>query len=143
MTRLMGVYMLIPMTVMLTISFFVLFSVRKADVKGLKTFGMVIAALLWVCALVFLATGFWTLSTGKPPMVCQMMMGGKTHPGMMSSEITADTTGRRYQGTTTLRSQRPNVSGTKTRPRLPSMTGQTQPQQPQLPQLPSSEPVKQ
>ena len=46
-----AVLAIIPATVLLTISFFVLFATTKLNVGGLKTFGKILIALLWICAL--------------------------------------------------------------------------------------------
>ncbi len=52
--RFAGVFTLIPATMFLVISFFVLFAVSKIDGERLKRFGRTLAILLWVCsALVF------------------------------------------------------------------------------------------
>ena len=95
--RLIGLFAIIPATVLLTISFFVLFTLRKIEAPGLKAFGYVIAALLWLCALLVLSAGAYTIATGRHPMmgmmqemICQMkqekaphMIIGAPMPGMM------------------------------------------------------------
>ena len=86
MFRLIGLFAIIPTAVLLTISFFVLFAIRKIESLGLKAFGYVVAALLWVAALLVLSAGIYTLSTGRHPMGCMMheMMKGKMQgQGMM------------------------------------------------------------
>lgn len=77
--RLIGLFAIIPATAFLTISFFVLFTLRKTETQGLKAFGYVVAALLWVSALMIFSVGVYTLSTGKHPMVYMMhqMMGAR------------------------------------------------------------------
>jgi hypothetical protein len=96
--RLAGFFAIIPVTILLTISFFVLFTLRKIDNQGLKAFGYVVAALLWVAALLVFSVGIYTISTGRHPMLHMMKemigtapmcanmagaMGGQ--PGMMQS----------------------------------------------------------
>jgi hypothetical protein len=49
-------FMLIPIVILLTVSFFVLVTVSKVEAKGLKTFGWVICVLLWVTAALVLTT---------------------------------------------------------------------------------------
>lgn len=91
--RLAGLFAFIPATALLTVSFFVLFTLRRTDTQGLKAFGYVIAALLWLSALLVFSTGIYTLATGRHPMKCMMkeMMqhkmqdaaGEEKMPGMM------------------------------------------------------------
>lgn len=81
--RLMGLFAIIPATVLLTISFFVLLALRKIEPHGLKVFGYVITALLWCCALLVFSLGVYKLSTGRCPM--QEMMQCKMH-GMMEAQ---------------------------------------------------------
>lgn len=93
--RLAGFLSMIPATMMVTVSFFVLFAVSKADQKQLKAFGWVIAGLLWLCALLVLTSGLYMSSmSGKMMGKCMMMQksggmmqmmdgqGGKMGPGM-------------------------------------------------------------
>jgi len=94
MFRLMGVFTIIPITMFLAVSFFVLFSTLKVDSKALKAFGKAIAVLLWICALIVFMVGSYTLITGRHPMIrmmhgmmmeemCPMMKGGGMgHMGM-------------------------------------------------------------
>ncbi len=73
-SRLIGTLALLPTTILLTISFFVLVILRKSEGQGLKAFGYVVAALLWVSALLVFSMGIYVLSTGRHPMMG--MMGG-------------------------------------------------------------------
>jgi hypothetical protein len=89
MMRVIGLFAIIPATVLLTISFFVLFTLRKLEAQGLKLFGYVIAALLWVAVLLVISSGLYVLSTGRLPMCCpiqEMMMKGKIH-GMTCQQM--------------------------------------------------------
>ena len=73
--RILGMYAIIPTTVLLTVSFFVLVVLRKTE-GGLKTFGYVIAVLLWIAAALVFSTGIYAIATGKQcgmPMMKQMM----------------------------------------------------------------------
>ena len=88
--RLIGLFAIIPATVLLTISFFVLFALRKAETQGLKAFGYVIAALLWVGVLLVGSSGIYVISTGRFPIACpmrEMMMKGKMHGMMMGGQM--------------------------------------------------------
>lgn len=90
--RILGVFAVIPATVLLTVSFFVLVVIRKLETQALKAFGYVVAALLWLAASLVLATGMYTLSTGKCAMTSMMksmkcqsmgeMCGKMKHHGM-------------------------------------------------------------
>lgn len=74
--NMMGIYSIIPITIYLTISFFVLFAAGKAESKGLKTFGQVIAVLLWICAFLMLVAGIWMMTTKHRPWdKCGKMCG--------------------------------------------------------------------
>ena len=93
MTRLAGFFVVIPISVLLTISFFVLFAARKVETQGLKAFGFVVAAVLWSAVAVLFSVGIFILSTGRipfkgpmRPMMCdkmQMMKGCGSIPSMM------------------------------------------------------------
>ncbi len=60
--------------ILLTVSFFVLFSLAKVEKQALKTFGYAIAALLWIAAALVFGKGL----TGHP-MTYRMHMWGKMH----------------------------------------------------------------
>jgi len=79
--RLTGLLTIIPATLLLTVSFFVLFAIRKIETRGLKAFGYVIVALLWTASLLVFSLGVYTVSTGRHPMIGMMqeMMCGKMH----------------------------------------------------------------
>ena len=76
--RLIGVFAIVPTTILLTISFFVLFALRKVEQQGLKAFGYVIAVLLWISAALIFGAGLYTITTGQHPMMPMMqeMMKG-------------------------------------------------------------------
>jgi len=70
--RLIGVFALVPATMLLTVSYFVLFAQRKVDGGALKAFGYVVAALLWFGSVLFASAGVYTLATGRCPMMAAM-----------------------------------------------------------------------
>jgi hypothetical protein len=76
--RFLGVFTIVPTTILLTISFFVLFALRKVEQQGLKAFGYVIAVLLWISAALIFGVGLYTITTGQHPMMPMMqeMMKG-------------------------------------------------------------------
>jgi len=81
-----GILAIIPATVLLTFSFFVLFTIRKMEKGNLKVFGKIIVALLWVCAALILLTGIFSKSAGRCPMgkmpMHKMMKGDRGYPMM-------------------------------------------------------------
>jgi hypothetical protein len=73
-SRLIGTFAILPASILLTISFFVLVVLRKTEGSGLKAFGYVVAALLWASTLLVFSMGIYVLSTGRHPMM-KMMEG--------------------------------------------------------------------
>ena len=71
--RLMGLGAIVPTTLVLTLSFFVLFALREVKSNVLKAFGYVVAALLWLSALLIFSSGIYTMATGRCPMQKMMM----------------------------------------------------------------------
>jgi len=69
----------IPISLLLTLSFFVLLSLKKADTKGLKVFGYVVASLLWLAVLVIFLGGVYKIAKSSYSSKCmhQNMMMGK------------------------------------------------------------------
>ena len=81
--KLAGCLSMVPATMLVTVSFFVLFAVSKAEQKQLKVFGWVICGLLWLCAFVILTGGMYVSSMGGKFMdKCRMMQRGHAS-GMM------------------------------------------------------------
>lgn len=70
--RVMGLFVVIPIALLLALSFFILFAVRKTQEQGLKAFGYVIAALLWLGSALVFSVGVYTVSTGRHPMMSLM-----------------------------------------------------------------------
>jgi len=64
MFRLIGLFALFPITMTLTISFFVLFTREKTTNTRLRLFALVVAALLWLCAALAFFGGIVVLSGG-------------------------------------------------------------------------------
>lgn len=93
MFKALGLFSIIPFSVLLAVSFFILFVLRKETTGALRVFGYIIAALLWLGALLVFSAGLYTVYSGKP-MACpmQQMMRGQsmfgTHkmPAMMRGQ---------------------------------------------------------
>lgn len=86
-----GLISFIFTVLLLAVSFFVLFVVRKTETQGLKLFGYIIAILLWICVAIVFSTVISVTLTRRNlhiPMMRGMksqkqpIMQGKT-PGMM------------------------------------------------------------
>lgn len=70
--RLIGFFSVVPVTILLMLSFFVMAVALKNEMRQIKTFGMVVCALLWISALVILSAGAYTAITGRHPMFNMM-----------------------------------------------------------------------
>ena len=105
MFRLSGLITIIPATLLLTVSFFVLFTLRKVETQGLKSFGYVVVSLLWISSLLFFSIGVYTISTGRPPMICMMQqmmkakMGGMMQCPKMQNAMKTDMSGMMQEKT--------------------------------------------
>jgi hypothetical protein len=77
--RLLGVFSIVPATVLLTAAFLVFWAVRKVDVEGLKSFGRIIGLLFCASACLVYSVGVFAVITGKHPMLemerCMMPQG--------------------------------------------------------------------
>ena len=78
-----GVFSLVHAVVLLAVSFFVLLAAHKSDSVNLKTFGFVIAVLLWVAAALVLGKG---VSARHPMFHRTHMMGEKMERPMGGAE---------------------------------------------------------
>lgn len=72
MFRFMGLFCIIPATLLLTLGFFVLVTLAKVSSKALRNFAMAIIVLLCISALLVLSCGVYTLSTGTCPIMKSM-----------------------------------------------------------------------
>jgi glucan phosphoethanolaminetransferase (alkaline phosphatase superfamily) len=84
--RLLGLFALIPITVLLSISFFILLVLNTIKSEGLKILGYCLAVLLWVSAALVFSAGIYTISTGRNPMKCMMEEKMHTHMYEMMKE---------------------------------------------------------
>ena len=86
-----GVFAVIPVTMLLTVSFFVMAVVRKVEEKALQSFGRIVVLLLWVSATMIFAAGLYTISSGRCPMVKKLGkcgMSGKSYKMMKYKDMT-------------------------------------------------------
>jgi len=71
--KFLGLLALVYTTILLTISFFVLVTVRKTDSKNLKVFGYIIAVLLWISVAFVFFSGLYVSTTNFSPSMPHMM----------------------------------------------------------------------
>jgi len=62
----------VPVSLLLALSFFVLLSISKAQTKGLKAFGYVVAGMLWLGVLVIFLGGVYKIAKGGYLAKCMM-----------------------------------------------------------------------
>lgn len=84
MMRLSYLLAIVPISILLTISFFVLFAMRKVEGKALKAFGYVVASFLWLAALVVFSGAVY--KTAKSTMAMKCMMHKNVMPAMVTPE---------------------------------------------------------
>jgi len=76
MSRILGLFIFVPATMFLTVSFFVLVVLRKVEEKGLKNLGYLVVTLLWIGSAVLFTLGLYKITTGKtllhPMWKCRM-----------------------------------------------------------------------
>ena len=65
--NILGLFTIIPTTMFLMVSFFVMLGVEKAERANLKKFGKVVAVLLWLCAAIIFGLGLYVFITGHHP----------------------------------------------------------------------------
>ncbi len=76
MVRLSHLIAVVPISLLLTVSFFVLFVMRKLEDKALKAFGYVVVSFLWLAALVVFSGAVYKTAKGTMAMKCMMHKGG-------------------------------------------------------------------
>jgi len=87
MFKVMGMMLIVPSVMLLTASFFVLLGISVAKDKWVRTFGWVVAVLLWIACLAVFSMGTMISSNGEGKWMnmrhrmmtddcCKMMMQG-------------------------------------------------------------------
>jgi len=101
MMRVMGFMALIPVTVLLTVGFFVLVVVRRVNEKGLKTFGYVVVIMLGISAFLVSSMGVYVIATGRHPLLQAIsgMQGRHMQYGINPQQGQSMGYGQRSQGT--------------------------------------------
>jgi hypothetical protein len=62
--RVLGLFTVIPTVMLITVSFFVMFTLTKVQTSVLRIFGMVAVGLLWLAALVVFSAGLLIVADG-------------------------------------------------------------------------------
>ena len=83
--RLMGLFAVIPASILLTLGFFVLLVLRKTEEKALKILGSIALVFLLTGSTLIVLSGVHTLMTGK----CLMMKMMQAKQGMMCKGMMA------------------------------------------------------
>ena len=93
MLRLSYLLVIVPISVLLTVSFFVLYTLRKIEEKALKAFGYVVVGFLWLAVLVVFSGAVYRIAQGsvvmkgimqqKIRMECMSQMMQKDNPSTM------------------------------------------------------------
>ena len=81
---------IVPIAILLTISFFVLFTLQKIEEKGLKAFGYVVVGFLWLAASVVFLGAVYKTAQGAVSMreMMQPRMKMDYIPTMMQNNNT-------------------------------------------------------
>ena len=77
-----GIHGLVYTVVLLTVSFFVLIAADKLKQGFLKSFGNIIALLLWGLAVATFVTALYMAAQGYCPMIKMMGKGGRQYKMM-------------------------------------------------------------
>ncbi len=72
MSRISLIIAVVPISLLLVLSFFVLLSIGKAQTKGLKIFGFAVAVILWLAVATIILGGFYGLAKGGDKAKCMM-----------------------------------------------------------------------
>lgn len=78
MVRLSHLLAIVPISLLLTVSFFVLLALRKVEGKALKAFGYVAAAFLWLAALVIFSGAVYKMAKGFVTDRCMTQQNTKS-----------------------------------------------------------------
>ena len=76
---------IVPISVLLTISFFMLLTLRRVEEKGLKAFGYLVTAFLWLAALIIFLGAVYNMGRvpGRMKYMMHQRMKMESMPQMM------------------------------------------------------------
>jgi hypothetical protein len=87
--RLLGCFAVIPTILLITVSFFVMFTLTKVEKSVLRIFGMVIVGFLWIAALIVFSAGLLLVADGSDYFsdhglvkTCRCLGSSTTCPGI-------------------------------------------------------------
>ena len=63
--RIMGLFAVVPTVLLITVSFFVMFTLNKVEKSVLRIFGLVVVGLLWIAALIVFSAGLLIVADGS------------------------------------------------------------------------------
>jgi len=98
MPKMMGLIALVPASVLLTLSFFVLFTISKMGKGRLKIFGYAVVAVLWLVSVSVFSMGFYKMFSCFPKGGCPMQemmkckMGGMMQGGPQGAPMIREQT---------------------------------------------------
>ena len=87
MGQVIGFFAIIPATILLVISFFVLLALKKVESETFKAFGYVIVVLLWIDAAMLLGLGMYKIISGKSVFIPHVMTMSADKYGMMKGRM--------------------------------------------------------
>ena len=87
MIRFMGLFTLIPITLLLTLGFFVNFAASKTEDSMLKSFSKVLSWLIHICAILIAIVGLFIIITGRHPLMMMMERMHERGGWMMREEM--------------------------------------------------------
>ncbi|MEI6831118.1 MAG: hypothetical protein WCK61_00205 [Candidatus Omnitrophota bacterium] len=91
MSKISSIIAVIPIALLLALSFFVLLSINKAQTKVLKIFGYAVAVILWLAVATIILGGVYGLAKGGDKAKCMMqkkmmMQNAQGMPGMLPEQ---------------------------------------------------------
>ncbi len=89
MARLSPIMAVVPISFLLTLSFFVLLSLEKVQTKKLKNFGFLVVTIIWLAVLIIISGSARRLVKGVNQKKCMMRkeMMMRSMPGMHSEQM--------------------------------------------------------
>jgi hypothetical protein len=86
MMKMFPLLVIVPISVLLTLSFFVLYALRKVEEKPLKTFGYVVVGFIWLAALIMFSGAVYKMAKAPMPMkyMMQQRMGSMMQKDSMA-----------------------------------------------------------
>ena len=87
MLKISSIIAVVPISLLLVLSFFVLLSIGKAQTKGLKIFGFAVAVILWLAVATIILGGDKAKCMMHKKMMLQGAQGSSGMPGMHPEQM--------------------------------------------------------